>query len=77
MYYSYSIRGTESRTWARVQLKYDGFLFFWTPKQIEKMPQFCPNYNVISKKKVFTKILIRWWFGSAFFHRIWPPARIK
>ena len=20
---------------------------------------------------------IRWWFGSAFFHRIWPPARIK
>ena len=20
---------------------------------------------------------ICWWFGSAFFHRIWPPARIK
>ena len=20
---------------------------------------------------------IRWWFGSASFHRIWPPARIK
>ena len=20
---------------------------------------------------------ITWWFGSAFFHRMWPPARIK
>ena len=61
-------RGAESRTWPRVQLKYDGFPFLWTPKQTEKMPQFCPNYDVISKKnkKLFTEILtvfpveIRW-----------------
>ena len=52
--------GAESRTWARDQLKYDGFPVLCTPKQTEKMPQFCPNYDVITKKKkkkVFTVIL--------------------
>ena len=44
-------RGAESRTWARGQLKYDGFPVLWTPKQTGKMLQFCPNYDVISKKK--------------------------
>ena len=50
-------RGAESRTWAHGQLKCDGFPVLWTSRQTEKMPQFCPNYDVISKKKVFTEIL--------------------
>ena len=39
---------------------------FVNSKTAEKMPQFCPNYDVISKKRVFTEILmvfpveIRW-----------------
>ena len=47
------VRGAESRTWARGQLKYNGFPVLWTPKQTETMPQFCPNYeyDVISKKR--------------------------
>ena len=31
-------RGAESRTWARGQLKYNGFPVVWTRKQTEKMP---------------------------------------
>ena len=54
-------RAAERRTWARGQHKYYGFPVLWTPKQTEKMPQFCPNYDVISKKKkkkkAFTEIL--------------------
>ena len=54
-------RGSESRTWARDQLKYNGFPVVWTPKQTEKMPR-----KKNEKKKVFTEILtifsaeIRW-----------------
>ena len=44
-------RGAKSRTWARGQLKYDRFPVLWTPKQMEKMLHFCPNYDVISKNK--------------------------
>ena len=66
-------RGAESRTCARGQLKYDGFSVLWTRKQTEKMPQFCPNYDVISKKKkVFAQILRVfpveiWWFKKRVF----------
>ena len=34
------------------------------------------EYATIGNCKV-SRLLFRWWFGSAFFHRIWPPARIK
>ena len=52
------IRGAGGRTWARGQLKYDGFPVLWSPIQTEKMPQFGPKYDVISlKKKVFNEIL--------------------
>ena len=39
------------------QFKCDGIPVLWTPKQMETMPQFCPNNDVISKKKVFAEIL--------------------
>ena len=51
-----SDRGAENRTWARGQLKYNEFPVLWTPQQTEKMPQFCPEYDVISKKKYSPKI---------------------
>ena len=44
-------RGAESRTLARGQLKYDGFPALWAPKQTKKMPQFCPNHDMISPPK--------------------------
>ena len=47
----HSSNGAESRTWARGQLKYNEFPVLWTSKQTGKMPKFCPNFDVISKKK--------------------------
>ena len=44
-------RGAESQTLARGQLKYYASPVLRTPKQTEKMPQFCPDFHVISKKK--------------------------
>ena len=44
-------RGAESQTWVRGQLKYYVSAVLWTPKQTGKMPQFCPDFHVISKKK--------------------------
>ena len=49
--------GAWDQTWARGQLNYDGFLVLWSPKQTEKMLQFGPKNDVISKKKVFTEIV--------------------
>ena len=44
-------RGAESQTWARGHLKYDGFPVLLSPKQAEKILQFGPKNDVISKKK--------------------------
>ena len=66
-------RAAASRTWARGQHKYYGFPVLWTPKQTEKMPQFCPNYyRDLQKKKNFTKILTVfpveiWWSSKKMF----------
>ena len=54
-------RAAGSRTWARGQLKYDGFPVLWSPKRTEKMLQFRPKYDPKTaknkwspkKKKVF------------------------
>ena len=51
MYLVFPTRGAGSQTWARVQLKYEGFPVSWSPKQKGKMSQFGPKYDVISKKK--------------------------
>ena len=45
------LRGAESQTWARDQLKYYATLVLCGPKQKRKMAQFSTNFDVISKKK--------------------------
>ena len=52
-----TVSGAGDQTWARGELKYDGIPVLRSPKQTEKMLQFGPKNDVISKKrkKVFTE----------------------
>ena len=44
-------RSAESQGWARGQLKYHTSLVLSSLKKARKMPQFSPDFQVISKKK--------------------------